>query len=141
MLDNISFVSTKADPDVWICLVVKPNGAEYYELLVCYVNDILSVSLDAISVLRSLQGQFKLKDDKIEPPDVYLGAQLGTMEVEGHHGWFMSSEKYIKSAIQNIEDTLQKAGQCLPLKCKTPLVHGYRPELDTSPELKSDGLQ
>ena len=57
----------------------------------CYVNDILSVSLDAISVLKSLQGQFKLKDNKIEPPDVYLGAQLGTLEVKGHHGWFMLS--------------------------------------------------
>ena len=140
-LYNISFISTKDNPDVWICLAVKPDGAEYYEYVICYVDDILSVSLDAISVLKSLQGQFKLKDDKIEPPDVYLGAQLGTMEVEGHHGWFMSSEKYIKLAIQNIEDILQKGGQCLPLKCKTLLVHGYCPELDTSPELKLDGLQ
>ena len=127
MLYNISFIST--------------NGAEYYEYAMCYIDDILSVSLDAISVLRSLKGQLKLKDKKIEPPDVYLGAQLGTMEVEGHHGWFMLSEKYIKLAIQNIEDTLQKAWQCLPLKCQTPLVHGYHPELDTSPELKSDSLQ
>ena len=140
-LYDISFASTKADPDDWICPAVKPDGAENYKYVMCYVDNILSVSLDAISVLRSLQGQFKLKDDKIEPPDVYLSAQLGTMEVEGHHGWFMSSEKYVKSAIQNIEDTLHKAGQHLPLKCKTPLVHGYRPELDTSPELKSDGLQ
>ena len=92
-LYDIGFISTKADPDVWICPAVKPNGAEYYEYVMCYIDDILSVSLDAISVLKSLQGQFKLKDDKIEPPDVYLSAQLGTMEVEGHHGWFMSLEK------------------------------------------------
>ena len=141
MLYDIGFISTKADPDVWIRLAVNPDGAKYYAYVMCYVDDILSVSLDAISVLRSLQQQFKLKDDKIEPPDIYLSAQLGTIEVEGHHGWFMSSEEYIKSAIQNIEDTLQKAAQHLPLKCKTPLVHGYHPELDTSPELKSDGLQ
>ena len=85
-LYDISFISTKADPDVWICPAVKSDGAEYYEYVMCYIDDILSVSLDAISVLKSLQGQFKLKDNKIEPPDVYLGAQLGTMEVEGHHG-------------------------------------------------------
>ena len=126
-LHNIGFISTKDDPDIWICLAVKPDGAEYYEYEMCYIDDILYVSLDAISVLKSLHGQFKLKDDKIEPPDVYLGAQLGTMEVERHHGWFMSLEKYIKSAIQNIEDTWQKAGQCLPLKYKTPLAHGYCP--------------
>ena len=140
-LYNISFVSTKDDPDVWIHPVVKPDSAEYYEYVMCYVNKILSVSLDEISILKSLQGQFKPKDDTIEPADVYLGAQLGTMEVEGHHGSFMSSEKYVKSVIQNIEDTLQKAGQHLPLKCKTPLAQGGCPELDTSPELKSDGLQ
>ena len=105
-LYDISFVSTKANPDVWICPVVKPDGAEYSEYVMCYIDDILSFSLDAISFLKSLQGQFKLKDDKIEPPDLYLGAQLGTMEVEGHHGWFMSLEKYIKLVIQNIEGTL-----------------------------------
>ena len=140
-LYDIVFISTKANPDVWIHPVAKPDGAEYYEYVMCYVDNILSVSLDAISVLKSLQGQFKLKDNKIEPPDVYLGAQLGTMEVEGYHGWFMSSEKYMKSSIQNIEDTLQKTRQHLPLKCKTPLAHGYHPELDTSPELKFDSLQ
>ena len=126
-LYDISFVYTKADPDVWICLAVKPNGAEYYEYVMCYVDNILSVSLDAISILKSLQGQFKLKDDKIEPPDVYLSAQLGTMEVEGHHGWFMSSEKYVKLAIQNIEDTLQKTGQCLPLKCMQDTTGAWLP--------------
>ena len=69
MLYNISFIST--------------NGAEYYEYAMCYIDDILSVSLDAISVLRSLQGQLKLKDKKIEPPDVYLGAQLGPWRLKG----------------------------------------------------------
>ena len=58
----------------------------------CYVDDILSVSHDAKSILQSLQGQFKLKGDKIEPPDMYVGVHLGTMQVEGNEGWFMSSE-------------------------------------------------
>ena len=58
------------------------------------------IALDAISVLKSLQGQFKLKDNKIEPPDVYLGAQLGTMEAEGHHGscrWRSTSSQRFKT--------------------------------------------
>ena len=110
-LHDIGFKPTKADPDVWIHLAVKPDGSEYYEYIMCYVDDILSVSLDTKSILRSLQGQFKLKGDKIEPPDMYLGAQLGTMQVEGNDWWFMSSEKYVKSAIQKIEEMLQKMGQ------------------------------
>ena len=140
-LHDIGFKPTKADPDVWIHPVIKPCVAEYYEYIMCYVDDILSVSHDAKSILQSLQGQFKLKGDKIEPTDMYLGVQLGTMQVEGNEGWFMSSEKYVKSAIQNIEETLQKTGQQLPSKCKTPLVCGYHPELDVTPGLKTDGLQ
>ena len=53
----------------------------------------------------------------------------------------MSSEKYVKSAIENIEQTLAETNQRLPTKCRTPLSSGYRPELDTSPELKAEGLQ
>ena len=109
-LHDIGFKPTKADPDVWICPVVKPDGSEFYKYIMCHVDDVLSVSLDAKSILQSLQGQFKLQGDKIEPQDMYLGAQLGTMQVEGNSGWFMSSEKYVKSAIQNIEETLQKMG-------------------------------
>ena len=109
-LHDISFKPTKADPDVWIRPAVKLDRTEYYEYIMCYVDDILSVSHDAKSILQSLQGQFKLRGDKIEPPDIYLGTQLGTMQVKGNKGWFMSSEKYDKSAIQNIEETLQKKG-------------------------------
>ena len=72
---------------------------------------------------------------------MYLGTQLGTMQVKGNNGWFMSSEKYIKSVIQNIEEAQQKMGQGLPSKCKTQLAYGYHPELDVTPELKADGLQ
>ena len=140
-LHDIGFKPTKADPNILIHPAVKPDGSKYYEYIMCYIDDILSVSHDAKSILQSLQGQFKLKGDKIEPPDMYLGAQLGTMQVEGKDGWFMSSEKYIKSAIQNIEETLQKMGQRLPSKCKTPLAYGYHLELDVTPELKADGLQ
>ena len=110
-LHNIGFMPTEADPGVWIHPAVKLDGSKYYEYIMCYVDVILSISLEAKSIFQSLQGQFKLKGDKIEPLDIYLGAQLGTMQVKGNDGWFMSSEKYAKSAIQNIEEMLQKMGQ------------------------------
>ena len=50
-LHDIGFKPTKADPDVWIRPAVKPDGSEYYEYIMCYVDDILSVSLDAKSIL------------------------------------------------------------------------------------------
>jgi hypothetical protein len=37
----------------------------------------------------------------------------------------MSSEKYIKAAIANVEVKLDKTGQQLPTRCTTPLQSGY----------------
>ena len=140
-LHNIGFIPTRADPDVWCQPAVKPDGFEYYEYILCYVDDLLAISHDAEKVLKSVQDTFKFKDDKIDKTDVYLGAQLDKMSVDGFEGWTMSSEKYVKAAIKNIEQTLAESNQRLPIKCRTPLSSGYRPELDTSPELKTEGLQ
>ena len=83
----------------------------------------------------------RFKDDKIEKPDVYLGAQLDNMIVDRIEGWTMSSNKCVKATVDNIEETLSKSNQHLPTKCRTPLTSGYHPEMDTSPELKQDSLQ
>ena len=124
-LYDIGFRSSKADPDIWLRLAVKPNGQTYYKYILSYVDDILSVSLNATSILKSIQVNYKLKDDKIEPPSDYLGAVLGQMDVNGKTGRYLSSEKYMKSAIENVEQTLQKSGQKLPSKCKIPLSSSY----------------
>ena len=140
-LYDLGYVPTKADPDVWLRPAVKPDGFEYYEIVLCYVDDILSISVDPEATLKGLQATFKLKDDKIEKPEMYLGAQLDQMFVDGNECWTMSAEKYIQASIKNVESTLAKKGLRLPTKCFTPLPTDYRPELDTSAELKSDGVQ
>ena len=53
----------------------------------------------------------------------------------------MSSEKYIKAAVANVEKKLSKSDKILPGRCNTPLKPGYRPEMYDSCELKADGLQ
>jgi hypothetical protein len=45
-LTEVGYESTKADPDVWIRPAVKPNGFEYYEMLLVYVDDIFVVVFD-----------------------------------------------------------------------------------------------
>ena len=112
-LYNIGFRSSKVDPEVWLRLAVKPNGQTYYKYILCYVDDILSVSLNATSILKSTHVNFKLKDDKIEPPSDYLGAVLRQMDIDGKTGWYLSSEKYVKSAVENVEQILRKGGQKL----------------------------
>ncbi len=44
----------------------------------------------------------------------------------------MSSEKYVKEAIHNVELELAKNNQRLPTKVSTPFSSIYRPELDVS---------
>ena len=46
---------------------------------------------------------FKLKGDKDDPPDIYLGAYLHTVEpASGKKCWEMSSEKYVRAAFINV---------------------------------------
>ena len=68
---------TKADPDVWLRPAMKADGFQYYEIVLCYVDNVLAVLDDPKSMLQGLQSTIKLKDDKIDEPDMYLGAQLG----------------------------------------------------------------
>ena len=140
-LYDIGFVPTQADPDVWRRPAVKEDGFEYYEYMLCYVDDILAISHKAKDVLKAVQTVFKLKDDRIEPPDMYLGATLSTMEDNGCQGWSMTSDKYVKAAVENVELELLKINQRLPSRCKTPMTAGYRPERDVSAELTSVGIQ
>jgi hypothetical protein len=42
-----------------------------------YVYDILAISIDATVILKSMEGDdVKYENDKIEPPEMYLGAKL-----------------------------------------------------------------
>ena len=61
---------------------------------------ISDMPMRTLDVIRSV---LKLKDDKEEVPDVYLGATLIQVETEtGTKCWSMSSEKYVKVAIDNL---------------------------------------
>ena len=140
-MHDLGFSPVRADPDVWQHPAVKMDGFEYYKFILCYVNDLLTISEDATKVLQGIQATFKFKDDKIEKPDIYLDAQLDNMIVDRIEGWTMLSDKYVKAVVDNIEETLSISNQCLPTKCRTPLTSGYQPEMDTLPELKQDSLQ
>ena len=64
-LYDLGYVLTKADPDVWIRLAVNPYGFRYYEMLLCYVVDVISISYETLITMKGVQRTFKLKDDKI----------------------------------------------------------------------------
>ena len=76
-LNDIWFMSTKTDPDLWYRPAVKPNGFKYYEYIMCYIDDILCISHDPGIALGQIQAVFKFKVDHMENPEIYLGAKVG----------------------------------------------------------------
>ena len=106
---------------MWLRPAVKSDGFEYYELILCHVDDIQSISADPSDALKGLQSTFKLKHIKIQIPEIYLGAELGRIQVDGKWCWTMSAEKYVSASVKNGEDALAKKGLRLPSKFYTPL--------------------
>ncbi|KAI2511713.1 Reverse transcriptase (RNA-dependent DNA polymerase) [Fragilaria crotonensis] len=126
-LYKLDYKPTKADPDVWIQPATKPDGFENYEVTLVYVDDILCISHDPRATMEGIQAAFRLKDNKIEKPEHYLGAQLEQKIIGDVECWTMSSEEYVKAAIVSVETALDATGQgCYPhaarLRCKPIIV-------------------
>ena len=67
----------------------------------------MCISENPIHTMKGIQSKLKLKDEKMEKPDVYLSADLSTMDNEkGGEFWAMSSDKYCAAMIKNDEETL-----------------------------------
>ena len=55
---------------------VKPGGYQYWEYVLCYVDDIHCISHKPEDTIKGIQADFKLKDDKLEEPTYYFGATV-----------------------------------------------------------------
>jgi hypothetical protein len=142
VLHDLNYRPSLADPDVWLKAAVKTNGFEYYEMVLCYVDDLMIISHVPEKTIEGIQKVFKLKGDKAEAPDMYLGVTLEKkMNSNGTKCWTMSPQKYVDAAVRNVEEKLAKDGLRLPSKCLTPLQSTYHPSEDVSAELNADGLR
>jgi hypothetical protein len=141
-LKSLGFTSSLADPDVWYRATSKPNGFEYYEYVLAYVDDILALSHNPIAIMKALEDFYRLKGG-YEKPKRYLGADVLEWrfpEEIDKPRWSLSSSQYVKEAIKNVELELAKSNLRLPGKASTPMPLKYRPELDTSPLLADEAV-
>lgn len=138
----MEFKASLADPDVWMKPVVKTTGQTYFEYKFVYVDDILVCSTNPAAVIETLGKAYHLKEGSIGLPTQYLGAQIKPHHFEdmpANQFWSMSSHKYVKDAVRNLELDLKKIGKKLPSgRITTPLQYGYCPELDVSPLLDAE---
>ena len=128
LLSNLGYKSMKADTDVWIHKVVKPNGQEYYEMLFVYIDDILSVSHQAKEAILQITSYYKAKEGSIKEPDIYLGANVSKIQMpDGSEVWSTSPRTYVKNAIGVVQRLLDEDGKEATLKSsvKTPFPSGY----------------
>jgi hypothetical protein len=138
-LRSAGFTSCKADADVWLRPAVKDTGEKYYEYVLCYVDDVLCGSERPQMVMDYLAEQYTLKKGSVKEPDVYLGADVKKFVVDkDQYAWGISPDTYIKSAVAEVERKLSETGEKLANRISTPMTSGYRPELDSTPELKPE---
>ena len=82
-LDDMNFKSSHADPDVWMRPAIKPDGEKYYEYILVYVDDILCISHKPLEPKIEIHRDMKFKNNKIVPPEFYLGGKLERKELNG----------------------------------------------------------
>jgi hypothetical protein len=140
-LHDLGFKSSLADPDVWYKPATKPDGFQYYEYVLIYVDDILVFSHQPKITMAALGTLYRLKDGSIGKPERYLGAtvkQWRFPEDTAKIRWGLCSDQYVTEAVRNVELELHALQQQLPTKTSTPLSNGYHPELDVTPILSAE---
>jgi hypothetical protein len=59
---QMGYSSCKADPDLWLKAVTRPDdNVRYYTYILCYVDDILCIHHDPMSVMTEINGYLPLK--------------------------------------------------------------------------------
>ena len=107
----------------------------------CYVDYVLVIAAESMKNKDGIRAVFKLKGDKAETPDMYLGASLSELETAyGTKCWTMSSYKYVKVAIKNVEARLAKSDLRLPSRCDTPMRTVYHPSEDINMLMDAEEL-
>ena len=92
--------------------------------------------------MKKIQKAFNIKDDKKEPPDIYLGVTLSKMKLDnGKYCWTILLEQYVKAAVINVEKDIARSGKRFPSRCVTPLLSNFAPWLEDYLELMVDGVQ
>ena len=82
---------------------LKPDGKEYYEYILIYVDDVMAISHDTDRIMKQIKEKLKFKGDKRVESEIYLGANIDSKIHNGVKLWTMSSREYLKSAITKKE--------------------------------------
>jgi hypothetical protein len=123
----MGFISSKADPDLWMRSAKKANGDAIYEYIISYVDDLVFQGVDPKAFMRSLGQRFTLKDGSIKEPTTYLGVDVKKFRIPNSDDpdkvrWAFESTSFVKKAIKDLERELEESNLRLLPNAKTPLI-------------------
>jgi hypothetical protein len=126
-ITNLGYKPYLADLDIWYHLAVQgTNNHSYYEYMLIYVDDFVSMSHEPKESMRKLHTFLPMKESSIGPPDIYLGTKLSKVKLTNRvKAWAMSPSKYVQEAVTNCEEYLEQQeceGRKLECKASTPLL-------------------
>ena len=140
---QMGYTSCKADPDLWLKAETRPDdNVRYYSYILCYVDDILCIHHDAMSVLRQINSYLPLKPTSVGDPDIYLGAKLKETQLpNGIYAWGLSPSKYVNQAVKNCQTHLTEKlndRYKIPTRADNPFPTDYCVDTDVSEPLDDE---
>jgi hypothetical protein len=138
---DMGFVPSRGDPDVCMCQAFKHiTKASYWEYLLVSVEDCLAIGMEPRATLHILESYYNYVLKDFVPPTGYLGASIGTYDLDDHTQYFfMSPDKYLTNFITFVQANLRKYKIKLnSIRLDVPMTPGYHHEIYTSDPLDAD---
>ena len=93
---HLGYKHSNADNDLWIRKAIGPDGNPYYEYLLLYVDDCLSISHKAEANILEVGKYFRLKPGSLGRPTQYLGGKVSTIVLpNGVTTYTFSATQYV----------------------------------------------
>jgi len=139
----MGYSSCKADPDLWLKAVTRPDdNVQYYAYILCSVDDILSIHHDPMSVMNKINGYLPLKPSSVGGPDIYLSAKLKQTRLpNGVWAWGLSPSKYVAQAVKNYQMHLTNkldGKYKIPPRADNPFPVNYCPDTNLTDHFDDD---
>ncbi len=142
-MHQMRYKSCKANPDLWLKAVPRPeDNVHYYAYILCYVDNILCIHHDPMSVMGEINKNLPLKPSSVGDHDIYLGVKLKETRLpNGVMAWGLSPSTYAVQAVKNCQLHLNEklAGKySIPARADNPFPVDYDPSTDLSDLLDPD---
>ena len=87
---------------------MKDDGTDYYQYVLLYTEDILSIMQNPEDFIRHELGKrFVVKPKSIGPPTRYIGNKVSYVTLEnGQSEWSFRLSQYVQDAVKEVIDTL-----------------------------------